>query len=199
MSVDGASSDDPLAWFQASFTRAQQSETFDACKAALATVDAQGAPHVRYVLVRRVDARGFAFFTNYGSDKAQQLNAVSRAALAYHWPSLSEQVRIEGAVERVSAAESDEYFATRPRGSQLAAWASRQSQSVASRDVLDRAYAEIEARFHGVASVPRPPFWGGFRVVPERIEFWLGRDARLHDRWSFAREDNAWCMTRLQP
>ena len=199
VSVDGALDRDPLAWFHASFARARESESFDPCRAALATVDAQGAPHVRFVLVRRVDARGFAFFTNYGSDKAQQLAAAPRAALSYHWESLSKQVRVEGAVERVSDAESDEYFASRPRGSQLAAWASRQSQAIASRADLDRAYSEIEARFAGVESVPRPAFWGGYRVVPTRIEFWLGRDARLHDRWSFTREADAWRMTRLQP
>jgi pyridoxamine 5'-phosphate oxidase len=154
---------------------------------------------VRFVLVRRVDPRGFAFFTNFGSEKAKQLDARPRAALAFHWASIREQVRIEGVVERVADAESDAYFATRPRGSQLSAWASRQSQAIESREVLDRAYAEVEARFAGSASVPRPPFWGGYRVVPTRIEFWLGHDARLHDRWSFTRDGDEWRMTRLQP
>ena len=199
MSVDGPFSDDPVAWFRASFARAEQSESFDPCRAALATVDADGKPHVRFVLVRRVDERGFAFFTNYESEKARQLSACPHAALAFHWASLSEQVRIEGAIERVADEESDAYFASRPRGSQLSAWASRQSRSVASRDVLDQAYAEIEARFAGEERVPRPAFWGGYRVVPTRIEFWIGRDARLHDRWSFTRDAHAWRMTRLQP
>jgi pyridoxamine 5'-phosphate oxidase len=199
VSVDGAFGSDPLAWFRASFARAEQSESFDPCRAALATVAADGLPHVRFVLVRRVDERGFAFFTNFGSEKAQQLSAVPRAALVYHWASISEQVRIEGAVERVSDAEADAYFATRPRASQLSAWASRQSQPIESRAALDGAYAAVEARFAHAAVVPRPAFWGGYRVVPTRIELWLGHDARLHDRWSFVRDGEAWRMTRLQP
>jgi pyridoxamine 5'-phosphate oxidase len=197
--VDGAFGSDPVAWFRASFARAQQSETFDPCRAALASVDGAGMPHVRFVLVRRVDERGFAFFTNLRSEKAQQLSESPRAALAFHWASISEQVRIEGVVEAVSAAEADDYFATRPRASQLSAWASRQSQPIESRAVLDDAYAKIDARFADVAVIPRPAFWGGYRVVPTRIEFWLGHDARLHDRWSFARVGETWRMTRLQP
>jgi len=199
VSVDGAFGSDPVAWFRASFARAQQGESFDPCRAALATVGADGLPHVRFVLVRRVDERGFAFFTNLGSDKARQLSALPRAALAFHWASISEQVRIEGAVERVSDAEADAYFATRPRASQLSAWASHQSQPIESRALLNSAYATIEARFAADAVVPRPAFWGGYRVVPTRIELWLGNDARLHDRWSFVREGETWRMTRLQP
>lgn len=199
MSVDGAFGLDPLAWFRASFARAQQSETFDPCRAALASVGADGIPHVRFVLVRRVDERGFAFFTNLGSEKARQLTERPHAALAFHWSSISEQVRIEGDVERVSDADADEYFATRPRASQLSAWASRQSRPIEDRAALDRAYATIEARFADTQVVARPEFWGGYRVRPSRIEFWLGHDARLHDRWSFTRDGEAWRMTRLQP
>lgn len=199
MSVDGAFSSDPIDWFQASFARAQQGESFDPCRAALATVGADGSPHVRFVLVRRVDRHGFVFFTNYDSDKAQQLAARPRAALAFHWSSISQQVRVEGKVERVTGEESDSYFATRPRASQLSAWASQQSQVIESRAALDAAYAATEARFTATERVPRPPFWGGYRVVPERIEFWLGHEARLHDRWSFTRDGLGWRSVRLQP
>jgi len=199
VSVDGAFGSDPLAWFRASFARAQQSESFDPCRAALASVGADGMPHVRFVLVRRVAERGFAFFTNLDSEKARQLGERPHAALAFHWSSISEQVRIEGEVERVSDADADAYFATRPRASQLSAWASRQSRTIEDRAALDRAYQTIEARFARAEVVARPEFWGGYRVRPSRIEFWLGHDARLHDRWSFVRTGETWRMTRLQP
>jgi pyridoxamine 5'-phosphate oxidase len=199
MSLDGAFSGDPFAWFQASFERAGASESFDPTRAALATVDAAGIPHVRFVLVRRVDARGFAFFTNLSSAKARQLNERQHAALAFHWSSIGEQVRIEGAVERVGDDEADEYFASRPRGSQLAAWASRQSSAIADRAALDAAFAATSERFAHSVSVPRPDFWGGYRVIPTRIEFWIDRKDRLHDRWSFARDGLGWSAERLQP
>jgi pyridoxamine 5'-phosphate oxidase len=151
------------------------------------------------VLVRRIDARGFAFFTNLTSDKARQLNERPHAALAFHWSSIGEQVRIEGAIERVADDEADEYFASRPRGSQLSAWASQQSRAIASRAALDAVFVEISARFADVAVIPRPEFWGGYRVIPTRIEFWIDREDRLHDRWSFTRDALAWRMQRLQP
>jgi pyridoxamine 5'-phosphate oxidase len=199
VSLDGAYSTDPLAWFHASFARAQAQETFDPCRAALATIGDGEMPHVRFVLVRVVDSRGFAFFTNLESQKARDLARVPRASLAYHWSSLGEQVRIEGTVERVSDAESDAYFASRPRVSQLSAWASAQSQPIADRAALEQSYAAVEARFAAHEVVPRPAFWGGMRVVPERIEFWLGRDGRLHDRWSFRRAGGGYRCERLQP
>jgi pyridoxamine 5'-phosphate oxidase len=199
MERDGAPSSDPWQWFRESFTRAQASETFDASRAALATVDASGRPSVRFVLVKQADERGFCFFTNFTSVKAHDLAEVPRAALAFHWATLGEQVRSEGAIERVSDAESDAYFAARPRGSQLAAWASQQSAPIADRAALEARYAEIERRFAGAARVPRPEFWGGYRLVPERIEFWRDRSDRLHDRWSFTRREHAWSVQRLQP
>jgi pyridoxamine 5'-phosphate oxidase len=199
VSLDGAYSTDPLAWFQASFARAQVLEVFDPSRAALATVGEQGTPHVRFVLVRIVDARGFVFFTNLASVKARDLARSPRASLAFHWSSLSEQVRVEGSVERVTDAEADAYFATRPRDSQLSAWASEQSRPIADRAALEVRYAEVEARFASVPLVPRPTDWGGFRVRPERIEFWTARSGRLHDRWSFRREPAGYRCERLQP
>lgn len=198
MDSEGTSSD-PLVWFRDSFARAARAESFDASRAALATVDASGQPSVRFVLVKAVDERGFGFFTNLGSPKARQLAAQPRAALAFHWSSIAEQVRVEGAIERVSDAEADAYFASRPRGSQLAAWASKQSQPIADRAALEAQFVEVERRFAGASIVPRPVFWGGYRVVPARIEFWRNRDNRLHDRWSFTRDTQGWRLQRLQP
>lgn len=199
VSLDGAYSNDPLAWFHASFARAQLQESFDPCRAALATVGGDGMPRVRFVLVRLVDPRGFAFFTNLMSQKARDLEHAPRAALAFHWASLTEQVRVEGGVERVADDEADAYFATRPRASQLSAWASDQSQPVADRATLEARYAETERRFASVQAIPRPPHWGGYRVRPEHVEFWLGRDGRLHDRWSFRRQQEGYHCQRLQP
>ena len=198
MDSDGAFSSDPWVWFQSSFERARQGESFDAARAALATVDANGNPSVRFVLVKLIDERGFGFFTNLISVKAQQLSARPAAALAFHWSSIGEQVRAEGAIEGVADAEADAYFASRPRGSQLAAWASQQSTTIANRAALEARYREVEQRFAG-AAVPRPAFWSGFRLVPQRIEFWRNRDSRLHDRWSFVRQAGAWRCERLQP
>jgi pyridoxamine 5'-phosphate oxidase len=199
MSPDGALHEDPFEWFADSFARAARSESFEPARAALATVDEQGAPSVRYVLVRLVDARGFAFFTHLGSTKAQHLTQRPRAALAFHWSSVSEQVRVEGRVGRVSDAEADAYFATRPRGSQLSAWTSEQSAPIASRALLEAKLARVEQRFIDMVTVPRPPDWGGFRLEPTRIEFWHDRPNRLHDRWSFTRAPNGWLVERLQP
>jgi pyridoxamine 5'-phosphate oxidase len=204
MSADDAPFRDPMAWFHASFERALALESFDPCRAALATASAAGEPSVRFVsvrfvLVKRVDDRGFAFFTNMQSQKGKQLADNPRAALAFHWSSIGEQVRIEGPVDVVSDTEADAYFATRPRGSQISAWTSEQSEPIASRAALERRRAEIERRFATEDSIPRPAFWGGYRVVPERIEFWHDRADRLHDRWSFERVDRSWHCERLQP
>jgi pyridoxamine 5'-phosphate oxidase len=199
METNGAFSSDPWVWFRDSFARALQSESFDASRAALATVDAHGQPSVRFVLVKHADERGFVFFTNLASAKANAITARPRAALAFHWASIEQQVRAEGSVQVVSDAEADAYFATRPRGSQLAAWASRQSAPIADRAALQAQFAEVQQRFGALPSVPRPPFWGGYRLLPARIEFWHNREDRLHDRWSFARIDHGWRLERLQP
>ncbi|HEX2670579.1 MAG TPA: pyridoxamine 5'-phosphate oxidase, partial [Polyangiaceae bacterium] len=155
---------------------------------------------VRFVLVKIVDARGFTFFTNYESVKARELEATPRAALAFHWASTGEQFRVRGAVQRIPVEESDAYFATRPRESQLGAWASQQSAPIADRAALDAQLDAVTQRFAGHAQIPRPAHWGGYRIAPSVIEVWRDRSGRLHDRWSFARaNDGAWSCQRLQP
>ncbi len=166
--------------------------------AALATVSQSGWPSVRVVLVKEVDPRGFAFFTNRTSTKGRDLLATPRAALVLFWAALGRQVRAEGAVELVSDAESDAYFAARPRLSQLGAWASRQSEPLASRDQLDAAVAEAEARF-ALQAVPRPPHWGGFRLVPERLELWQAGRGRLHHRRELVRGPRGWESRLVNP
>ena len=163
----------------------------------LATVDPAGAPAARIVLLKGFDARGFVFHTNYDSRKGRELAAEPRAALLFFWVELERQVRIEGAAVRASDAESDAYFAERPRASRLSAWASPQSAPVPDRAWLEAQVAATEARF--ASDVPRPPHWGGLRVVPERFEFWQGRESRLHDRLVFSREGEDWAIQRLAP
>jgi len=165
----------------------------------LATVR-DGRPHARIVLLKGADARGFRFFTNYDSDKARDLAAHASAALCFHWKTLRNgvQVRVEGRVEKLSAQESDAYFATRARGSQLGAWASLQSQPLPDRAEFDARYAEVEHRFAG-GDVPRPPHWGGYLVVPDRIEFWYGADFRLHERVLYVRDADGWSRQWLYP
>lgn len=189
---------DPIERFKDAFQRAQASEPHDGSTVALATADASGAPSVRMVLLRGVDARGFVIFTNRGSRKGLELDANPRAALCFYWASLDEQVRVEGAVERVSDEESDAYFASRPRGSQIGAWASRQSAVLASREDLEAAAREVEQRFAG-GPIPRPPFWGGYRVVPASIEFWRAGANRLHERVRYEREGSGWRTALLSP
>jgi pyridoxamine 5'-phosphate oxidase len=196
---DGAPEDDPLAWFLSAFERARLSESFDASRAALATTSAHGRPSVRFVLVKQVDEQGFVFFTNFDSRKARELTENPQAALAFHWASIGEQWRVEGVVARVSDAESDAYFATRPRGSQLGTWASAQSAPIARRSLLAVKLAEVTERFRSLPSVPRPANWGGFRIVPALIEVWYDREDRLHDRHCFTRESEGWIRRRLQP
>lgn len=199
MTTDAAFSTDPWTWFRDAFARAMHGESFDASRAALATADASGRPSVRFVLVKQVDERGFVFFTNLDSNKAHDLAVNPNAALAFHWVSTGEQVRAAGGVSPIDAAESDAYFVTRPRGSQLAAWASHQSADIADRAALLDRLRDIERRFAGAASIPRPAFWGGYRLQPDRIEFWHDRPDRLHDRWLFSRAGASWRLTRLQP
>jgi pyridoxamine 5'-phosphate oxidase len=188
---------DPITEFQNAVERAKAHQV-DTAPVVLATTDESGRPSARLVLLRGVDAGGFVFFTNYNSRKGRELAARPHAALCFYWASLDEQIRVEGSVERVSAEESDAYFAGRPRGSQLGAWASDQSEVLPSRETLEEKYREIERRFEG-RTVERPPFWGGFRLIPVRIEFWYGRPDRLHDRVLYVRDGTRWRIERLYP
>lgn len=188
---------DPIALYLRLAERARV-EGIDTAPAALATADAAGRPSVRIVLLRRVDPRGFVFFTNYDSRKGRELAENPRASICQHWPTLEEQIRVEGPVERVDAAESDAYFAGRPRESQLGAWASMQSAELEGRPALEARLEEVEQRFANQA-VPRPPHWGGIRIVPERIEFWYGRSGRLHDRLLYTRAGDTWQTSWLFP
>jgi pyridoxamine 5'-phosphate oxidase len=188
----------PLAEFDEVFARASRTAPYDPTAAALATADARGAPSVRMVLLKGADARGLRFFTNYDSRKGRELATNPRAALCFYWPWIDEQVRVEGAVEKLPEPESDAYFASRPRGAQLGAWASEQSAPLASRFALLRRVAAAEARHFGRA-VPRPPHWGGFLLRPECLEIWRSRPSRIHDRrrWTRGAEGDRW--ERLQP
>jgi pyridoxamine 5'-phosphate oxidase len=189
---------DPLAEFRRVFDRAAGNAPYDPVAVTLATASRDGRPSARVVLLRGVDDHGFVFFTNYQSRKATELEANPHAALCCYWPWLDEQVRVEGLVERATAAESDAYFATRPRGSQIGAWASAQSRPLESREVLEQSYHDTDARHTGQA-VPRPPYWGGYRIVPERIEFWHAGTYRLHNRVLYTREGAGWRQELLYP
>ena len=189
---------DPLALFDQWFREARQAGVKVPEAMTLATADADGAPSARMVLLKGVDDEGFLFYTGYDSRKARELERNPRAALVFYWRPLGKQVRVEGRVERVSKPESAAYFATRPRGSQLAAWASHQSRPLESRDELERRYTELEREYEG-RDVPLPPHWGGFRLRPERIEFWQHRDNRLHDRICYTRAREGWSAERLSP
>jgi pyridoxamine 5'-phosphate oxidase len=189
----------PFDQFQRWFDEAKAAGQVQPEAMCLATTTPDGRPSARMVLLRGLDRRGFAFFTNYDSRKARELSENPRAALVFYWGTLDRQVRVEGRVELTSAAESDAYFASRPRGSQLGAWASPQSEVMPNRQVLEARLREIAARF-AAGPVPRPPRWGGFRVVPETIEFWQDRPNRLHDRLMYVRQpDGGWIVQRLAP
>lgn len=189
---------DPIALAQRWFADAQAAglEQHDAMTLATATPD--GRPSARAVLLKGIDARGFAFFTNYESRKGHELEANPYAALVLLWIPLQRQLRVTGRVERLSDEESDAYFATRPRGSQLGAWASEQSRPLPDRSALERRWAALDERYGGGA-VPRPPHWGGFRVEPGEIEVWQGRANRLHDRFAYVRTSDGWTRERLAP
>lgn len=189
---------DPIARFQALFARAADNAPFDPVAVTLATATPDGRPSARVVLLRRVDARGFGFFTNYESRKGCELLVNPYAAICAYWPWLDEQARIEGRVVAADAVESNEYFAARPRGSQIGAWASMQSRELGSRDELEARYRAIEAEYEG-RDIPRPPHWGGFRLVPDRIEFWRAGSYRLHERYLYERGDGGWQMRLLYP
>jgi pyridoxamine 5'-phosphate oxidase len=188
---------DPIDQYLQAAERARR-VGLDTAPIALATADTSGRPSLRIVLLRGVDGRGFVFYTNYGSRKARELTANPRAALCQHWPSLEEQIRIEGTVQLADPAESDRYFGGRPRESQIGAWASDQSADLASRELLEARFTEIDARFAG-QPVPRPPFWGGFRLVPDHLEFWYSRPGRLHERLLYSRVAGGWKTSWLFP
>jgi pyridoxamine 5'-phosphate oxidase len=196
--MNGMALEDPIAMFSELFEEARRLGTPEPDAMVLSTIDEGGRPSGRYVLLKEVDERGFVFYTNLESRKARALAANPFAALCFYWPLIDKQVRVEGTVERVPDAEADEYFASRPRESQIGAWASTQSAPLDSRESLDRRVREAQTRFEGRA-VPRPPFWSGFRVVPAAIEFWTRHPARLHERALFAREAGRWVRTLLYP
>jgi pyridoxamine 5'-phosphate oxidase len=189
---------DPLVHFQRWFDQAIAAGLIEPNAMTLATATPDGRPSARMVLLKGVDNGGFVFFTNYESRKGMELAANPWAALVFYWPELERQVRIEGRVERISAEESDAYFASRPNGSRIGAWASRQSSVIGSRADLEQRVAELE-QFYADRTVPRPPFWGGFRVIPDTIEFWQGRPNRLHDRLHYRRNAGRWIIERLSP
>jgi pyridoxamine 5'-phosphate oxidase len=199
-SGDFTESAEPIALFAAWMTEASQTEPADPNAMSLATVDADGMPNVRIVLLKGFDEDGFVFYTNFNSRKGRELTAHPKAALTFHWKSLLRQVRVRGTVERVSDAEADAYYATRPRLAQIGAWASQQSSPLESRLVFEQAVAEVTAKYDG-ATIPRPSHWSGFRIVPLVMEFWHDRPFRLHDRVEYERASapEPWRKTRLYP
>jgi len=198
-SLDEADVDaDPFRQFARWFDEAVGAQVPEPNAMTLATVDAAGRPSARIVLLKAADGRGLTFYTNYASRKGRELPPDAPAALLFFWAELQRQVRVEGVVEKVDVATADAYWFSRPRLSRIGAWASPQSEPLRDRAALESRFAEAEARFPGEA-VPRPPHWGGFRLVPEMFEFWQGRPSRLHDRLVYRREDTGWKIGRLAP
>ena len=190
---------DPIKQFEQWYAQTVETDLAEPSAMSLATVDAQGQPWQRIVLLKLFDEKGFVFFTNYSSRKAEQIAANGKVSLLFPWQALGRQVKVTGEAEKISTAESVKYFATRPRGSQIGAWASQQSQAIKSRSILDAMFEEMKHKFHD-GDVPLPSFWGGYRVTPETIEFWQARDSRLHDRFIFRQDEKAqWFSERLSP
>ena len=189
--------DDPLSFFAKWFAEAQTADADEVNAMTLATVDADNKPHARIVLLKEISDKGFVFFTNYNSAKGQELASNPFASALFFWKELERQVRIEGITEKIDADESNEYFFSRPHGSRIGAWASPQSRIISSREVLDENYQLYEDKYK--EEVPRPPHWGGYRIIPHRIEFWQGRSSRMHDRILFVYEGGQWRKFRLAP
>jgi pyridoxamine 5'-phosphate oxidase len=196
--IEDIADSEPLAPFERWLALAMESEEL-AETMLLATATSTGAPSVRAVLLKAVDSRGFVFYTNLESRKAGELFVNPHAALCFHWKSLARQVRVEGVAEQVSEDEADAYFASRPRGSQIAAWASDQSRPLESREQLERRVDSFTRRFEDRSTILRPNFWSGFRVIPDRVEFWQDQPSRLHDRLVFIRDNGTWRRERLFP
>ena len=197
-SGDFTEASEPLTLFANWFGDAEKTEPNDPNAVALATVDADGLPDVRMVLLKGYDERGFVFYTNFESAKGVEILGSMKAAMCFHWKSLRRQVRLRGPVEIVSDEEADAYYASRARGSRIGAWASKQSRPLESRFALEKAVTEYTAR-HAIGDIPRPPYWSGFRIMPQTIEFWHDRPFRLHDRLVFSRDGEGWRTTRLYP
>jgi pyridoxamine 5'-phosphate oxidase len=189
---------DPVAEFGRWFDEALKAQVLEANAMTLATASEAGAPSARTVLLKGFDERGFVFFTDYRSRKGAELKHNPRAALVFYWPELERQVRITGRTETVPREESEAYFSTRPRGSRISAWVSHQSQVIRNRKVLEDQVPEVERKYPG-EKIPLPPYWGGFRVMPDEIEFWQGRESRLHDRIRYVRDGDRWRIERLSP
>ena len=190
---------DPIKQFEQWYAQTVETDLAEPSAMSLATVDAEGQPWQRIVLLKLFDEKGFVFFTNYASRKAEQIAANSKVSLLFPWQAMGRQVKVTGEAEKISTAESVKNLATRPRGSQIGAWASHQSQVIKSRAILDAMFDEIKHKFMD-GDVPLPSFWGGYRVTPETIEFWQARDSRLHDRFMYRQEETArWFIERLSP
>lgn len=189
---------DPVACFEDWWAQARECGMVEPTAMTLASVDAQGDPDARIVLLKGIEDRGFVFYTNYASEKGQQLAAQPKACLVFWWERMARQVRVRGAVAKLPSSVSDAYFASRPRGSRIGAWASAQSTALEDRSQLEQRVAEIESRFRD-QDIPRPEHWGGYRLDPAEIEFWQGRSDRLHDRFLYRREDGGWATSRLSP